>query len=116
MDKLLELVAKFESVKESVKAFVAGTQAIIDGRVAEGIAGAKAGMQADLESAGVRASTAEARVAELMAGVDAAVAELKADADEVAAAVAVKTPAEAEPAAPEAVAEAAVEAVKEENI
>jgi hypothetical protein len=116
MEKLLELVAKFESVKESVKAYVAGSQAIIDGRVAEAVAAAKAGIQAELEAAGVRASTAEARVIEIMSGIDAAVGELKADADEVAAAVAVKTAAEAEPVASEAVAEAAVEAVAEENI
>jgi pyruvate-formate lyase-activating enzyme len=108
MEKLLELVAKFESVKE----FVNGQQSIIDGRVAEAVVAAKAGIQAELEAAYAGKAEAEAKVSELMAGVDAALTELKADADEVAEAVTVKTPAEAEPVV-EPVVEAPVEPVVE---
>jgi hypothetical protein len=112
MEKLLALVSRFELVKESVKAFVAGQQAIIDGRVAEAVAAAKAGMIAELESAGQTAAAAEAKAAELLTGIETAVSELSADADEVAAAVAGNTPAAAEPTPSEGPAAAGAEAVQ----
>jgi hypothetical protein len=115
MEKLNALVAKMESVKEGVKAYVAGQNAIVELRVREEIAAAKVAFQAELEAMGQRAADADKRVADLMAGVDKAVGELEADADEVAANVAINTPAASEPAPSEAPAEAAVEAVSEEK-
>jgi hypothetical protein len=115
MESLLRLVEKMESVKEGVKAFKAGMDAIVAGRVAAAVAEAKAGMRAELESMGQRAADAEKKANDLLAGVESAVKEMDADTDEVVSVITVNTPAASEPAPSEAPAEAAVEAVSEEK-
>src|SRR3972149_4249552 len=116
LSELKQLEGQMESLKEKVKAYAAGNQAIIDGRVAEAVSAAKVAIQADLEAAGQRGGEAEKRADELMAGVKSAVSEMKADADEMASAVAVSAPAASEPAPSAAPAEAAGEGVSEPGV